>query len=409
MFLKILILLLAFHQLVIIGNGAACIANEYLSTFDIVSPKPNELVTNPYYTRLSAEVVSEIDLFKKKQKEFQLCARVTAVENGKMVELFKECNRSVFGQGSVPGFPGTNTLEITLYHLHTKLCEMTISVECCVDADLAASLLQIQRAEKVRDFVVMSKEVLREHTTNQELNTNENLGNRANSKKLMPRLLRNAPPTESKTSSYSDNGVVNILIGIKSAALNIHKRENIRNSWFRSLLSANSAAEGYLGPHQYNLMPYFLVGNSTLGERTEEDSGTGSSGLSEENERAKQLHADLNEVQNLLLQEQAVFKDMLLTAELPVTDSYLKLGEKVLHFLQWAFGYSGTDKEAAECTKDDRQEAKVDFVVMCDDDVYVDIWQLIQLLERQLASNDFYTGEVKQCIFHCCCVISLCM
>lgn len=151
-----------------------------------------------------------------------------------------------------------------------------------------------------------------------------------------------------------DRNIIDIRIGIKSSALNLPKREAIRATWLKNIYDAMTANE------QFRIQPYFLIGNSTL------------------------AHMD-NSVLNVLRREKEVHGDVLLAEQLPVADRYTSLGEKVLGFLSWLH-------------KSSQQPTDRDFVIICDDDVYVDVWQLKQYLSSLSASRptgSFYGGEVK--------------
>ena len=145
-------------------------------------------------------------------------------------------------------------------------------------------------------------------------------------------------------------------------------------------------------------------------------------------------------IEQQLLAEQAKYRDMLLAAELPVPDSYHSLPQKVLSFLSWVqrqqwqhlqqqtkrekeFGAdeqqcpeeakhstdsfenttSASNNHDKNFTTNKRSAAAlaVDYIVICDDDVHVDVWELAHLLLHHFLHNEaegqfLYAGEVRR-------------
>lgn len=174
--------------------------------------------------------------------------------------------------------------------------------------------------------------------------------------------LNTAPIHRIEHVSASNHDVISVVIGIKSGALNLRKRAAIRATWMRELHSTDDQ-------HQFRFVPHFLVGNSSLAL----------------------ANADILAV---LQKEQAQYGDVLLAEALPVEDTYKTLGQKVLSFLASTFN--------------NNQSAEVDYVLVMDDDVFVDVWQLKQFLTHLRGNNStsarsFYGGEVLLNLAHHLC------
>lgn len=340
---------------------SVCIPNAFINTLDVLYPAENNLVHNPYYTKLSAEIVVDAAEFTKKQQEFHICAIATMDVGNERVEIYKECGRSVFGQGAVYGKDGVNYLQLSLHHNNTKLCEVNITVHCCADVVSAGAVLEAKKQATLDSFLRTGSDFKRrnqEKETESHTSKNVSIGDRF---------------------VFSERSPLNVVIGIKSSAMYNAKRESIRSSWFKQAQLASQ--------NPINIVPFFLIGNSTNAHKNET-------------------------IASLLQHEQQLYRDMLLANDLPVSDSYLTLGQKVLYFMKWVFTHS--------------HGARIDYVIMCDDDVYIDVWLLnefLSALQHSQTGEYFYGGEVPLlwfltpyfCISHvcygrlqnqCCCVFT---
>lgn len=316
-----------------------CITNGFINTLDVLYPMENVLVHNPYYTKLSAEIVMDAAEFTKKQQEFHICARATMDIGTERVEIYKECGRSVFGQGAVYGKEGVNFLELSLHHNNTKLCEVNVTVHCCADAVSAGAALEAKKLATLKSFISTGSDFERRvQQGGAQLTSYESASDRL---------------------TFPSGSVLNVVIGIKSSAMYSAKRQSIRSTWFKQ-------AE-YLSKDNIKIVPFFLVGNSST------------------------AHTNAT-ISRLLSYEQLLHQDLLLADDLPVTDSYLTLGQKVLAFMKWISVHSDGER--------------VDFVIMCDDDVYIDVRQLVQYLLHLRHSpgggTRFYGGEVTIAVFILC-------
>jgi len=145
-------------------------------------------------------------------------------------------------------------------------------------------------------------------------------------------------------------------MGIKSASFHTQLRRVIRSTW---LLTSRQLSPDII------ILPFFLVGSYC-------DSSGG-----------------VNEsiVDDYLQYEQYAHKDLLLGEEISALDSYHSLAEKVLGFVGWirALQHSLSSETSL-----------LDFLVVCDDDVFVDVDQLRLFIDevRQSGTMSFYGGEV---------------
>jgi hypothetical protein len=320
--------------------SSKCQPNAFINKLDLLLPLSNSLVHNPYYTKLSAEVSGDLAVFRSIQDEFHLCAHVTTNNENGIVEVFHECGRSVFGQGAVPAVEGDNMLTVSLFHNSTQLCEVSVTVRCCINQDTIAAMEKARKEAVMADFLLIGRQLTEQVAQ---------LG-------VLPDASRT--PAARLASALREQHSMNVLVGIKSSALNLVKRNSIRATWLRDIEQENSA---FLGAAFH---PFFLIGPPSSGSH----------------------NASIEEILEV---EYAFYQDTL-RPELgpvhgvPVTDSYWTLGEKVLSFAKWGLGQI--------------PEGTMGYVVICDDDVFVDTWQL----QRHLAglsesqTSTYYAGEVRR-------------
>jgi len=326
-FEMILLLCLLFVACIRYGASSSCVQNPYISDFQLHYPLGNEVVPRAFHPTMGAEILISIKQFNLMQHEFKVCAIATQERGTGVVEVFRECGRSIFGHALVNGTDGWSDLSLLVYHKETKICTVSASVFCCANESTVAQTEEVNRQKAVAEFVRVGKQIAAESSH--------------------AFLLEGRRQTMLKRS-----GMV-VIIGIKSSALNIAKCAAIRSTWLGELYNHDDR-------HRHiSFEPYFLIGDSSI-ER------------------------DSPEALEVLKTEQAVYGDTLLAAELPVHDTYYTLGQKVLSFLTRVFG---------------THEAKHIFsVVITDDDVFVDAWELKRYL-RQLQLNSsvhsFYRGEVR--------------
>lgn len=319
------------------GFSSNCVKNAFINELDLVQPAPLSLVPTPYYTKLSAEIQVEPSDFNEKQHEFYLCVRSVVEIEGGVEEVFSECGRSVFGQGAVHGVQGINHVYTTLYHNDTILCAVNTSVVCCLDAETSAAMAAKRAEASFVEFLALGTEMVEQI---KPMGIMKDADRSPSSRIHHMTALR---------TEYASKHHVNVLVGIKSSALNLVKRNNIRSTWLRETEIENA--------DDFHFLPFFLVGDSH--------------------------QASLNStVQEILQLEYAFYEDVLLSGELGVEDSYFTLGEKVLSFAQWSLQRLRSS------------EWDIGYVVVCDDDVFVDIWQLKQHILRLDKSKSYYAGEV---------------
>ena len=93
--------------------------------------------------------------------------------------------------------------------------------------------------------------------------------------------------------------------------------------------------------------------------------------------------------------EQSKYGDMLLAPDYDVADSYFTLTEKTVAFMQWA-----TSPAFQERLGGLPHHYRVDFLIMSDDDVYVDLRELAAMMAfADIPRHRYYAGEVRST--HC--------
>lgn len=235
---------------------------------------------------------------------------------------------------------------------------------CCASADSRFDSLQwLQNDIGLRESGSISR--LKQFWHHHELDTKFTASSAAS--RYLEEMKRSTEDCEHGHCMY-------VAIGIKSASLHAPQRFAIRSSWLRSLrvefpLAASS-------PSQVVFLPFFLVGRSV-----EVPAGS--------------------EVWDLLAKEQALFGDMLLPPEWDVEDSYFTLAEKTMRFITWLgdrflLGAFLLPHVVAE------SHHRVHYLVLCDDDVYVDLPELAALLaDSSTPRRRLYAGEVQPPLYRC--------
>ena len=376
-----------------------CVENSIVKSFGIMSPENNALITSPYYLVMLAELFIGIDNFRLRESEFELCARATLeTQDGEQVaekEIYRECGLPIFSPGNIVAEQGVNHLVLSLFHGTEQLCETTVTVSCCVDSKSSQKEMKEKKLTSMLEFRREGSMISSNFAStfgssipkSDELFISQTLGSK------LAQLVAEDAEFQSQQPPK-----IKILVGIKSSALNIAKRQNIRRTWLSSAKKiilkglVTPAEDGGAGmdvsdggnvgdstPDTHDnadvdvevvIVPYFLIGDSA--------------------------HARINSAVNVILQqEQLLYNDTLLAAQLPVEDSYYTLGQKILTFLAWTYGGYNQQQQHSPISA---KSINPDFVVICDDDVFVDVWQLatfLQLLMQTSKLNTFYGGEVS--------------
>jgi hypothetical protein len=106
--------------------------------------------------------------------------------------------------------------------------------------------------------------------------------------------------------------------------------------------------------------------------------------------RHKCIYIYLNRVRYLQM-EQSKYGDMLLAPDYDVADSYFTLTEKTVAFMHWATSPAFQERLG---------QVRVDFLIMSDDDVYVDLRELAAMMAfADIPRHRYYAGEVRST--HC--------
>jgi hypothetical protein len=321
-------------------SAGSCVDNPIIKKLELVQPVANSLVPAVYYTKMAAELITNLEAFKAIQHELHICVNASVGTDSGVRTIFAECGRSVFGQGVVTGEPGTNYLHVALHHKSIQLCEADVVIRCCVDDKAAAEFAAKQLRERMTTFTKLGAEMM------------------AQVQPLLPAEATgdSAPMRYQSSLSYWLEGAQTqdiVLVGIKSSALNLVKRNSIRATWMRHSEENDPSADTIV-----HILPFFIIGDSALVSENET-------------------------VAEIIMTEHRFYRDTLLQHEIPVADSYLTLGEKVLAFANWTRQLSSSGQRQA------------DYVVICDDDVFIDVWQLRNHIRGLQKRQQYYAGEVK--------------
>ena len=352
-----------------------CFPDDLVVSMTITSPINNFIVTtNNFYIKTVASV-TDIGVFQSTNADYSFCIDSYLLHNPEHdrdnhTNIYHSCGLDVFDEHYVPGykegFPGMSQIhvvEASLMH-RTKglLCMSGIVVECfpttqtlndndqqTTNNDLSKSLIMENieiLKKKIESFFEISKS-LQQMTHNQHHHNNNH-----------------------KHISCS-RPVIHVAIGIKSSALHIHLRQAIRETWFVTIHTNNVECMSsefctkFSGSCVY-FTPYFIIGRSEY--NTTHVNSTVQS-----------------EIDAYLSHEQLLFGDILLRDQIDVIDSYHTLTQKTLQFIHYVVhNITHTTHRG------------VDYVVMCDDDVYVDITELTSHLTTQHRNQPhrYYAGEV---------------
>jgi hypothetical protein len=153
---------------------------------------------------------------------------------------------------------------------------------------------------------------------------------------------------------YIEGSNPSIAIGIKSGSLNFSKRQAIRDTWLKNLIITNLN-------YNISICAAFILGKSSV----------------------------YNQINKALSLEKSIYNDILIGQDIPVMDSYYTLPQKVVNFMLWI--------------KQQRWKQSIQYIIICDDDVYIHAPSLVQLLYGQtgnsnksegVSRNRYYAGEV---------------
>lgn len=166
---------------------------------------------------------------------------------------------------------------------------------------------------------------------------------------------RSIPKTYDSTPNPSPNSNANVggnnnslrrflMIGVKSSVNAFEYRQAIRSAW-----SSRTQEDP-------DTCVFFLIGGLNETQHAEK--------------KAKKLN-------NALKNEQRIFGDLLLYPDLPVIDSYYTLVEKTSKFMKFAV-----------------VNYKFSYLMICDDDVFLDVRALTTGLRDSASRTKFYAGQV---------------
>jgi hypothetical protein len=445
-------------------SSSSCLAsNSFISSWSIDQPSPLSLVSSTFPFSMKV-IVYDVSSFQQRNSEFSLCIRV------KQLSLSKENKEKVFaaleslssdtaaqldGEEEVPGGFGGNErkskdhysvqktilrrnstssriekkeieetgvillheCDLQVFDNHplfgqSGLLEMTVGLYQRIDPSSVSDGKEKELVCEAKQLIFCCQEDFPELQQ-------QNLQNRTISKIIdgfieeAVKILHHPSGTTTSIPSVSSSSTLSclpsfsssasspsssqikprILLGIKSFALNIHLRDAIRSSYLSQTAALSSLA---------TISTFFLIGYSPF------------------------ISKDPR-ILSLLAEEKLLYSDnstLLLEEELPIQDNYYVLTEKVMNFLFWSYSKrEERKKKEGEIEKEKRTkgkestsfsfssylEADYDYVIITDDDTYLDIPSLVRLLteekEKQLllrnSEYSFYAGEVSDTYVSC--------
>ena len=354
-------LMLLLHMLRHLPVDASCIPNDFIRSFQLMYPLDGTEVASVYYHRMEAELVIGIDEFHARNSEFHVCLHAHSLPNEGNVatSIYDKCGLSGLDTVPVPGRPGWNYLEVTIVHEGIELCHTGVTVHCCTNQTSGSIVLESESAE-LSSYRFMLEELRNADQTN-KLRSNVPFNCSEHWEDALRGILRGLNRSTSMI----------VFVGIKSASFHTQLRRAIRSTW---LLASRKLHPDVV------ILPFFLVG------RYRDSMGSSSS-------------VDELSVHDYLQYEQYVHKDLLLGEEISAADSYHTLAEKVLGFVGWihALQLSLSSEAFLLDGGPSRTAALMDFLVVCDDDVFVDVDQLKSFIGglRRPEDASFYGGEVS--------------
>jgi len=344
----------------------SCIPNDFIRSFQLIYPLDGTEVASVYYHRMEAELVIGIDEFHSRNNEFHVCLRAHSLPNegNVAISIFDKCGLSGLDTVPVPGRPGWNYLEVTIVHGGLELCHTSVTVHCCTNQTSGSNAPESESAE-LSSYRFMLEE-LRSADQTSVLRSTVSFNCSEHWKNALKGMLRGLNRSTSMI----------VFVGIKSASFHTQLRRAIRSTW---LITSRQ-----LYP-DIAILPFFLVGRYR--------DSMGSSSINE------------STVHEYLQYEQYVYKDLLLGEEISAPYSYHTLAEKVLGFVGWIRALqlslsSGVDGGPSRTGV----ASLMDFLVVCDDDVFVDVDQLKSFIGglRRPEDASFYGGEVSSSLNNVC-------
>lgn len=363
-------MLLIHMMLCHLSVDTSCIPNDFIRSFQLMYPLDGTEVASVYYHRMEAELVIGIDEFHARNSEFHVCLRAHSLpdEGNVAISIYDKCGLSGLDTVPVPGRPGWNYLEVTIVHEGLELCHTSVTVHCCTNHTSGSSRVPESESAELSSYRFMVEELRSADQTTElrdtvPFNCSEHW---TNALRDMLRGLNRSTTTI-------------VFVGIKSASLHTQLRRAIRSSWLLLLASRQQLHPDVV------ILPFFLVG------KYRDSMGSSSSSIDEPT------------VLDYLQYEQYVHKDLLLGDEISALDSYHTLAEKVLGFVGWIRALQLSLSSEAFLLLEGGGPSRtgvaslLDFLVVCDDDVFVDVDQLISFIGalRRPEEASFYGGEVS--------------
>lgn len=357
-FLLIISCTLTFSQTKFLSNFT-CHENGFVHSITTSTPHHSLLVQNVFQSTLIA-TVWDIDQFVKYGSEFSVCLTVTRLSVTK--QIADTLAQSVEDLTSVKEAVIRNSVSSSYFEdIFDESCHSDVFGHYSIRA--ASGINHINLRLNYGNEVICNGSLLvfccladfpefLESSTKQH--EKDILGNYLNNSKHIlssdPISLR-APET-----NPNRQGKLRIIIGIKSFSLNIHLRNIIRRTYIQRIKQIMSDIP------EVEISYYFLIGYSPF-------------------------ISSNRSVQFNLFQEKFLYEDILLEDELPIEDNFYLLTEKVVSFLSWVW----------------KKKLLFDYLLITDDDTYLNIYSLIHLLVNQqekrlsqinLQDYSYYAGEV---------------
>jgi hypothetical protein len=353
-----LVIIFAILVVTYLCSCQKCLVNPYMAEFEFVEPTNHTLVSEVYGVKIVSKVYNTTT-FVENNNRFRIC--YSSYHAGK--QTFHYCDNKVFNTHNIRAVKGKNILIGSLFYqdiqqddTHNNLnqshnfsfkeiCRTILVIKCCAPTtdQLTMKLYAVQHyLHSFNRFFVRSK------FNNAKLQMIKYIVNQRNQL------------TQKITEKQKLQNQQFIFIGIKSSALHFDRREAIRTTWLLTLYQlAESFNQQYINS-QVHFHVSFLIGYSTF------------------------QHFDPR-IHYYLQQEQLLYQDLLLEDTIPTLDSYYTLTDKVLFYFHYL-----TSKFAKQ----------LDYVIICDDDIYLNVRGLMNLFHPHYQSNylpkkRFYAGEVR--------------
>ena len=354
----------------------------------VLTPHHGEMTSSKFQALISAEVLNYEDAVKR-NTDLSLCYQlfleseattVGTVGNDGMINhdkqwhpYYEQCGLDIFGVNMLTANNGKNRLVTSLFHQSTiqssngipprLICQSEVEFECCISLNQTASDSQQDLLMSDIDF----EQHLAERYMNeiQKIVRNTTIAIDSSSRSILHSPLALRLPNNRNSPQR-----ITVLVGIKSFALNIKIRSAIRRTWFQFNTDSRRDTSNY----QIDFLPFFIIGNSSIVEDWK-------------THRIKQFDDNMKSIslEEAINIEQSLYNDLLLGEELDgVEDSYFHLTQKVMAFFKWT--------EIEKFSLADHIQDKV-FVIICDDDAYLNVQDLRFYLENLV--NQRHSIRVK--------------